>query len=149
MLGLACLFPPVRASRESKSFAEVVISARNTPQLKFRGIIVDTIRTISKDFDVRTVSSMNVDSNQVARFISEFEEHRIYLGDKAVKLAGAKQWMLTTDEYRLHPLPWIRKYEIPFANHMSDNYSMAGNVTHFCGSRQLITTETGCVSVAD
>ncbi|KAH8602186.1 heterokaryon incompatibility protein-domain-containing protein [Bisporella sp. PMI_857] len=148
MIALSSLFYPLRASKDFRPVAEVIAGAPNA-ELKVRGILVDRIRTTSGMLDIRTQyepPSFNDDGEAVQEFVSDFELYRMELGDDAVELPRAKPWKLTTREKRLHPPRWLIKYGMPFQKPILDNDS-AGFVTHFCGPRQLVTTEKGYLGV--
>lgn len=151
ILGLNGLFYPLRASLHTQAVAKVLNIPNQLPELKVRGIVVDTIRTITTDLNIRSARNPFATSTHyspVEAFISEFQSYRSALGSNAVKLPKYGHWNQTTNDPTVRPPDWMILYGLPFerASEMTDN-EHAGDVTYFCYDRQLFTTTKGHLGV--
>jgi hypothetical protein len=151
VLGLSGLFYPLRANLGTKAVAEVLNFPNQLPELKVRGTVVDTIRTLTNDLNIRSAASpFGPSASYLATeaFISDFQSYRAALGSNAVKLRKYGYWNQTTNDPQVRPPDWMIRYGLPFerAHEMTDN-EHAGEVTYFCYDRQLFTTTKGYLGV--
>jgi hypothetical protein len=146
MIGFGDVYYPLSAGGNSKAITEVLLTTDDTPQLKVRGVAVDTIRTSSagRNLNIRS------DSEELTNFVADCRSYRTKDPRGPARLPSWRAWEPRTNETRLHPPNWAAwKYGLPFEKPMeeSDN-EMANKVTYFCSGRQLILTERGYFGLA-
>jgi hypothetical protein len=144
IIGLGGIYYPLSAGGNTNAVAEVLLSTYHTPQLKVRGIAVDTIRKSSKDLPIRS------DSETLANFVSDCRSYRTQDPRGSVRLPRARHWAPRTSEKRLHPPKWAAyEYGLPLEKPLeeSDN-DLADKMTYFCSARQLVLTKRGYFGVA-
>jgi hypothetical protein len=144
MIGLGGVYYPLSASGNTNAVAEVLFTVDHTPELKVRGIAVDTIRKLSKDLPVRS------DNEALANFVSDCRSYRTQDPRGTVRLPKKGFWVAQTRDTRMHPPRWAAyDYGLPLEKplEMSD-HELAPKVSHFCAFRQLVLTERGYFGLA-
>jgi hypothetical protein len=70
MIGLGGVYYPLSASVSTDTVAEVLHTTDGTTELKVRGVAVDTIRQLTKDFNIRSkTKSKPIESDDLAQFV--------------------------------------------------------------------------------
>lgn len=144
MIGLGGKYYPLLAAGYTKAVTHTAFASNGAPLLEVRGIVVDTIRTLSNELNIRS------QSKRLSEFVAQCRSWKPSNSRQPIVFPPAKFWRPRVVDSPSQPPDWAaRDFGLPLESPMdlTDN-DMVEIITYFCVDRQLLLTERGYFGLA-